>query len=175
MAQGERLSEENEAPVFDALLQPYRSLSPAGFLLLMAAICGMSFLAGLFFFLVGAWPVVGFLGLDVLLVFLAFRANYRSARMFERLQLTPQRLLVRRVDPRGEAQEWRFQPAWLRVEIAEPPEPDSPLTLRSHGRALEIGRFLSAAERLDLAKALRAVLEDLRQDKAAEVSARPQP
>ncbi len=161
MTQSNPLPEGNEAVVFDALLEPHRSLSPLGFLLLMTAICCLSGAAGLFFFLVGAWPVVGFLGLDVLLVYLAFRANYRSARMFERLSLTPQQLHVRRVGPGEQAREWRFQPAWLRVEIDDPPEPDSPLLLRSHGHSLKIGAFLTAEERLDLAQALRGALAKL--------------
>lgn len=161
MAQSNGLPEENEAIVFYALLEPHRSLSPLGFLLLMGAICCFSGAAGLFFFLAGAWPVVGFLGLDVLLIYLAFRANYRSARMFERLSLTPRHLRVQRVSPSGQTREWQFQPTWLKVEIDEPPEPDSPLLLRSHGRSLKIGAFLTAEERLNLAQALRRALASL--------------
>ncbi|MEX0758233.1 MAG: DUF2244 domain-containing protein, partial [Tistlia sp.] len=141
--------------LFEALLTPHRSLSPRGFLLLMSAIAGVAFVAGTAFFLMGAWPVFGFLGLEVLLVYGAFRINYRRAGAFERLELTSERLTVRRVGPDGAERTWRFQPYWLRVEIADPPEPDSPLRLRSHGRSLAIGSFLSAQERLDLARALR--------------------
>ena len=45
----------------------------------------VSFAAGAMFFVVGAWPVVGFLGLDLLLIYLAFRASYRSGRAYETL------------------------------------------------------------------------------------------
>lgn len=148
----------SSAPLFDALLTPHRSLGPRGFLIFMCLLSGLSFTAGLAFYLAGAWPVVGFMGLEVLLVWIAFRLNYRDARQYERLVLTPALLTVERVTHHGERREWRFQPTWLRVEMADPPEPDSPLTLASHGRRLSIGSFLSAEERLDLAKALRRAL-----------------
>lgn len=153
---------ESERPLFDALLTPHRSLGPRGFLILMSCVTGFSFCAGLFFFLVGAWPVVGFLGLDVLAIYLAFKASYRAARMYETLHLTRNSLEVTRVNHWGDSQSWSFQPHWLRVEIAEDPESDSPLTLSSHGSRVEIGRFLSPAERLDLARALRSALAELR-------------
>src|SRR3546814_1874361 len=70
--------------LFDVELRPHRSLSPRGFLLLMALICAISFTGGLFFYLMGAWPVIGFMGADVLLIYLAFRINYRSGHLVER-------------------------------------------------------------------------------------------
>lgn len=148
--------------LFDATLTPHRSLSPRGFVILMTVICAISFIAGLVFFLAGAWPVVGFLGLDVLLIYVAFRINYRHGRMFETVKLTRQDLVVRRVDHWGKESRWRFQPTWLQVLIDEPPGHGSQLTLRSHGRSLTIGAFLTPDERVDLAKALRRALAKLR-------------
>ena len=148
--------------LFDAVLTPHRSLSPRGFLALMLAIGGVSFAAGMVFFLVGAWPVLGFLGLDVLLIYFAFKLSYRSARGYESLHLTREDLTVRSVDPRGRERCWRFQPAWLQVEMDDPPRHESRLELRSHGRTLAIGAFLTPGERLDLARALRDALERAR-------------
>jgi len=148
--------------VFDAILTPHRSLSKRGFCVLMTAVCAVSFVAGLGFFLMGAWPVVGFMGLDVLLIYGAFKLNFRSARMYETVTLTRDDLTVRRISPRGDAQTWRFQPAWLQVRIDDPPAHDSQLTLRSHGRSLAIGSFLTAQERGELAKALDGALAKAR-------------
>ena len=147
--------------LFDATLTPHRSLSPRGFVILMAVICAISFAAGLVFFLAGAWPVVGFLGLDVLLIYVAFRINYHHGRMFETVKLTRQDLIVRRVDHWGKESRWRFQPTWLQVLIDEPPGHGSQLVLRSHGRSVTIGAFLTPDERVDLAKALRHALAKL--------------
>ena len=159
-------SKATQAGARDALLElrlrPHRSLSPRGFVILMTAIGAISFTAGLAFFLAGAWPVVGFLGLDVLLIYVAFRINYRQARMYETLHLTSRSLTVRRVDPRGGETRWRFEPTWLQVLLDEPPGHGSPLTLRSHGKSLSIGGFLTAEERRDLANALRTALGEAR-------------
>ena len=152
----------DEQVLFDAVLTPHCSLSRQGFFVLMAAICAVSFTAGLFFFLAGAWPVVGFLGLDVLLIYIAFRINYRRARMYETLHLTSEALTVRRVDPWGGETRWRFKPTWLQVLLDDPPARGSPLTLRSHGKSLASGGFLTAEERRDLATALRAALGEAR-------------
>ncbi|MFQ5775962.1 MAG: DUF2244 domain-containing protein [Kiloniellaceae bacterium] len=151
-----------DEPLFDALLTPHRSLSPHGFVILMGGVCAIGCATSLVFYLLGAWPVVGFLGLDVALIYLAFRINYRRARTYETVRLTRKDLVVKRVDPRGEATTWIFQPYWLQVLMDDPPRPDSQLTLRSHGRSLAIGRFLSAEERLDLARALRRALGQAR-------------
>jgi len=148
--------------LFDALLMPHRSLPPFGFGLLMAAISAVSFVAGLTFYLIGAWPIVGFLGLDVLLVYVAFRVSFRRMRAFETLRLTERVLVFERVNPAGERRRWTFQPYWLRVEFDDPPQHGSQLRLRSHGRAVTIGAFLAPPERQDLAAALRTALHKLR-------------
>lgn len=152
----------SEPALFDAELRPHRSLSPRGFLLLMSGVCAISFTAGLAFYLAGAWPVVGFMGLDVLLIYLAFRASYRSGRLVERLHLTRERLTVSRIWPGGRWRRWEFQPYWLQVVFDEQAVKDArrdcPLILRSHGKALTIGGFLTRQERSELAAALRAAL-----------------
>ncbi|MEX0921457.1 MAG: DUF2244 domain-containing protein [Rhodovibrionaceae bacterium] len=149
-----------EPLLFDALLTPHRSLSPRGFLIFMAAICCVSFAAGLALFLAGAWPIVGFLGADVLLIYLLFRANYRHGRRHEILELTPERLTVRKVNHYGEARSFEFQPYWLRVQMDDPVHHESQLVLHSHGKRLVVGSFLAPEERLDLAKALRKALAE---------------
>ena len=154
-------------PAFSAVLTPHRSLSPVGFWIVMGVVAGVGFIAGIAFFLIGAWPVVGFFGLDVALIYWAFRASYRSGRVYETLDLDDDTLTVRRFDPRGAETRWTFQSYWLRVDMDDPPRHDSALVLRSHGRFLKIGAFLTPGERLEVAEALRAALERQRNDSAA--------
>lgn len=149
-------------PLFDAVLAPHRSLGPRGFLILMSAVCLFAFAAGLGFYLAGAWPVVGFLGLDVLLVYVAFRANYRHGRMFENVTLTRDELTVARTNYWGETETWRFQPYWLQISMDDPPRHGSQLALVSHGKKLVIGAFLTPEERLEIARALEAALAESR-------------
>ena len=144
--------------LFDAVLHPHRSLSRAGFIVLMMALGAISFTAGMVFLLAGAWPVVGFFGLDVALVYLAFRLNYRAGRLVERLRLTFEALEVERIVPSGRTSRWRFQPYWLRVVLEDRGEHHSRLALRSHGKELVIGAFLSPPERASLCAALTAAL-----------------
>jgi uncharacterized membrane protein len=148
--------------LFRAILQPHRSLSRPAFRVLMAVLGLASFVIGTLFLWHGAWPVFGYFGLDVLAVYLAFRASYRSARAFEQVELTETELTVRREQPSRPPEVWSFQPYWLRVAMDDPPRHDSQVTLSSHGRHLIVGRFLSPDERLDFALALRDALRRLR-------------
>ena len=160
--QVETIVDEDASIRFDAVLHPHASLTPRGFFLLMAFIGLISFCAGVAFVMAGAWPVFGFFGIDIVLVYLAFKLNYRDARRYETLQLTDTTLTVERVAPSGKRERWRFQPYWLQVEIEDNPAPESALTLRSHGRIVEIGSFLTTEEKVDLANALRNELSKLR-------------
>jgi uncharacterized membrane protein len=149
---------DEEERRFSALLTPHRSLGPKGFVVLMTAVCLISFSTGLLFYLIGAWPVVGFMGLDVALVYIAFKLNYRAARLYETVDLTPETLTVTRVQPSGQEQIWRFNPYWVRVKLEERIGRSSELSLASHGNRLVIASFLTDPEREDFARALSNAL-----------------
>jgi uncharacterized membrane protein len=154
---------DEKEPLFDAVLHPHRSLTPEGFLILMIAIAVVSFGAGIAFLVAGAWPVFGFFGLDVMLIYVGFRINYRGANMYEAIRLTEDELTIRRVDPDGQVETWQFQPYWLRVDYDEAEDGRGELTLSSHGRTIVVGAFLSPDERVELADALRSELRKLRE------------
>ncbi|MSP48463.1 MAG: DUF2244 domain-containing protein [Alphaproteobacteria bacterium] len=143
---------------FDAWLRPHRSLNPRGVACVLALAAVPGFILGLVFLSLGAWPVSGFLGLDVALLWLAFRLNNRAAREAERVRLSETELTVDRHAVDGKAEHWSFQPNWLRVVLDDPPKPESRLLLSTHGRSLAIGTFLPPAERLEVADALRDAL-----------------
>ena len=151
--------ETSGAPViFDAELAPNRSLGRAGFIAVMAGVIVISVGLGVFFLLQGAWPVLGFFGLDIALLYLAFRLSYRSGRLRETIRVTADEVVVRRIAPNGRTTEWRFNPYWLRVALDDPVEHHSQITLTSHGRTLVIGPFLAPEERASLVAALRDAL-----------------
>ena len=149
--------------LFNAVLQPNSSLKPRGFLILMIAIAAVSGVAGIAFMLIGAWPVLGFFGLDLALIYFAFKANYRWASLQETVRLKKDSLIIERISPSGKLQRWRFQPYWLKVYIDTPVKHDSQLVLSSHGKYLKIGEFLAPEERVELANALKGALRMLRQ------------
>jgi uncharacterized membrane protein len=152
-----------EPTLFSAIITPHRSLSGTGFLAVMALVGGFSFIGGLFFFLLGAWPVIGFLGLDVALVYWAFRANYRAAAAFEEVTVTPSELRLRRVSHRGEVAEWTLNPLWTKLDREKHEEFGLlKLFLVSRGRRLAVAGFLSPKEKESFAAALSAALGEAR-------------
>src|ERR1700741_424800 len=106
----------DEPTLFSAVLTPHRSLGRTGFVVLMCLIGGISFGAGLVFFIAGAWPVGGFLRLDVPLIYIAFKVSYRTAAAYEQVPMTPSTLTVRKVSHRGKAAEWTLNPVWVRLQ-----------------------------------------------------------
>lgn len=144
---------------FAAVLTPHRSLSPRGFVIVMTALGGISFVAGTIFYAIGAWPVMGFFGLDVLLVYIAFRLNYRSGRNCEIVELRGGELTVRRFTAARAEQSWTVNSYWARIKVVESAGYAHELRLVSHGRHLVLGDFLTLDEKRDFAAALGRVLE----------------
>jgi len=139
---------------FHAVLQPHRSLNRPAFMVLMGVLLVTNVGLGTVFLVHGAWPIAGFLGVDMLAVYAAFRVNYRAARLYEEVRLTDTVLRVDRVWPSRQMRTWRFEPYWLRVQIDDPPRHESQVRLVSHGRTLTVGAFLPPDERADFARAL---------------------
>jgi uncharacterized membrane protein len=141
---------------FSTSLHPHRSLSPEGFKWLIRAAIAANLLIGVPMFILGAWPVFGFMGLDVLLLYWLFQRSYVDARRSETLVLTDRELIVERRGPDGEREQHRLDAYWLRVELGER------LVLSSRGNRVVVGRFLSPAERARLADDLKAAHARLR-------------
>jgi Integral membrane protein len=144
--------------LFDAELRPHRSLGRKGFTILMIVVTLISVSVGVAFVIVGAWPVLGFFGLDVLAVYAAFRWSYRTARLRETVRMTPDALQVRRIQPSGAWEQWDFQPYWVRFSLDERDDDNPVITLSERQVSVSLGRFLPKSERLDFAKALNAAL-----------------
>jgi uncharacterized membrane protein len=152
-----------EEPVFSAVIRPHRSLSPQGFRIVMGLLCITSLVASLPFVVMGFWPVAGFFGLDFIGLYIAFRLSYRQGEAFELLELTPVRLLFRKVSPRGEVKDWQFNPLWTRLDRETDDEYGiQKLALRSRNEHVVIARDLSPPERETLAVAFGRALADVK-------------
>lgn len=150
-----------EPTIFSAVLKPHRSLGNVGFLVLMIVFGAVSFISGVAFLLMGAWPVFGFFGLDVLLLYWAFRINYRSAAAYEEVKVTPSALTVRKVSHRGAAREWVLNPLWVRLDKETHEEYGiERLLLVSRGKNLSIASFLGPDEKASFASKLSAALSE---------------
>ena len=156
------MSHAKTEPLFDAVLYPHRSLSPRGVRNVILGFAAALALVALYFTLLGAWVVLPFLGLELLLIWWAFRTNARDGRAFERVRLTRDELTIARVRPSGRAQHHRIAPPhWLRVDLTSRPGGDNELRLASHGKSMKVGVFLTSEERDELATALRDALRNL--------------
>jgi uncharacterized membrane protein len=124
----------------------------------MIALGAMSFVTGVVFLVAGAWPVLGFFGVDVLLVYIAFKLNYRSGRLYETIDVTPARFTLTRVHPSGRQERFDCNPYWARVKLLEWPDGRTILSVVSQGTELAFGRFLTDDERRDFASALKEAL-----------------
>jgi uncharacterized membrane protein len=148
-----------EGPLFEDTLTPHRSLGQRGFrVLMLATFCATTALS-IPFYLLGAWPIVGFLGVDVLALYVAFHYNFRAARAREHFRLTYFELLFERVSAAGARREWRFTPTWVRLERVDDEEyGPQRLTLVCRGRSWQIARFVGPERKAqfagDLARAL---------------------
>jgi uncharacterized membrane protein len=148
------------------VLSSYRSLSPRGFLILMSALALISFAAGMAFLLMGAWPVFGFFGLDVLLVYIAFRLNYRDGRLYETVELDRGQLTLTRFHPSTGAQRFEFNSYWVRVLCSQGADGRTRLALTSHGSIFPFGGFLTDDERKEFAAVLADALQIARASRA---------
>ncbi len=156
-------SDPPEPELFRALLTPHRSLNRTGFILVMVFLSVVSFATGTAFLLMGAWPVFGFFGLDVLAIYWAFKINFRRARACEHISITSSELRLRRVSPRGHVVEWVFNPLWVRLDQEAHEEFGiEHLYLASSGKRVAIGSFLSPEEKASFSKALTAALNAAR-------------
>jgi uncharacterized membrane protein len=155
--------ETAEPELFAARLTPHRSLNRTGFVIVMVCLSVVSFATGVAFLLMGAWPVCGFLGLDVLAIYLAFRINFRRALACEQISVTPSALRLRRISHRGHVVELVFNPLWVRLDQEVDDEYGvERLYLASRGKRVAIGSFLGPQEKASFSKALLAALNAAR-------------
>jgi uncharacterized membrane protein len=163
MTAGNDFDPEEAPELFSALLTPHRSLNRTGFLVVMAFVSVVSFAAGLAFLLMGAWPVLGFFGLDLLAIYWAFQVNFRRAKASEEILVTPSELRVRRVSHRGRVVEFVLNPLWVQLDRKIHAEFGiEKLYLVSKGRRFAVASFLGPDEKASFAKALAEALQAAR-------------
>jgi uncharacterized membrane protein len=156
------------AILYSAVLRPHRSAGQKVARVVAGLVAGLLMIVGTGFLLAGAWPVLPFLGLEVVLLYAALRLNQRAGNAFEAISLTRHALTVRRVDHWGKQSDFSFPPDWLQVNLQPMPGHDNRLELRTHGRSLAIASFLPANEREELALTLRRALGRLSRSLPAE-------
>ena len=157
------MPESYDELIYRTRIVPHRSLDAGAFRILLLVFSLCCFATSLPFLLLGAWPVAGFVGVDVALFYFAFRANFRAAKAYEDVSVTPLELAVARVSPKGMRQEWSFSPNFVRLEREEHEEFGvTRLDLVSRGRRLEVAAFLGPQAKANFARDLTGALAQAR-------------
>jgi len=162
-APAEASRDEDDNVLFDAVLTPHRSLPIKGFNLLIAAVVGANLLIGVPLWLLGAWPVVGFMGLDVLAIWAALTISMRGGKAYEVVTLWPTSLELKKVDPKGAEEAMSFVPKTVKFVIdRDYNERVTALWLKTDAKRIPLGAFLSAEEKLSLSKVFGTALRKAR-------------
>ena len=149
------------------VIWPYRSLSPKAFKIIMIILAGLMFTMGLVFFLLGAWPVIGFMGLELLVVWLAFKMNYKAAKRQEKLLADKKTFRIERVSPDGEVDVDELPSPWLKAKLDPAMDLDDSdrrqlkIIVSTHGKSAEIGAFLHPAEKKALLPEINKMIDQV--------------
>jgi uncharacterized membrane protein len=155
----------DEAPenlIFEAELRPHRSMSPHGLSIVIGLLCVVSLGVTMLFWSMGAWPIAGFNGVEMLIAAALLHINARAKRAREVLLLSDQGLRVLRFDVNGRRSEREIPSAWLNVTLQERPGRVPALYVTARGRVEEVAQALGEDEKRDLAAALANALHSWR-------------
>ena len=127
------------------------SLSSSGRLLVFGFILTVSLgIAAAFSVIFGAWPILPFAGIEMGVLYLAFRYIDRHAGDYERITIRGDSVAVEVREGTG-VRRFELSRYWARV-VCE--REGTRLALRSHGREIEVGRHLCEEQRLEMARDL---------------------
>lgn len=154
-----------DARVFQ--LTPNCSLTPATARLFMIFTAAMTFGVAGFFAAKGFWPVLLFAALELGVLYWALAASMRDGQRRETITITADSVTVDRYSEAG-SERSVFPRSWVRVKLRVPPAALHPsrLTFESHGRACEVGRFLTEDERRSLAVRLKQLVGNMNETPA---------
>lgn len=150
---------KEQKPQFCAVLTPHRALDQKGVYVVMIITCILAAIPGVVFFLMGAWPIIGFLGLDVALLFWALSKSRQEVNSFEEITLYTDKLDIRSVSPKGRVTRHQFNPFWIKIEVLRDFEDRvTDIVLKSKERTIKVGAFLNPEDKKSFAFALSCAL-----------------
>ena len=153
-------------PIYmDRVIAPHRSLTPQGATVLLAVVMAFNALVAIVLLVLGAPPVLPFLGLDVLALWLALRASDRAARRTERVRVTAETVTVSHEDEKGARTIWTSPTAFTRVGVDHPGEHETRVRLMIYRKRLTLARSLGPDERERFAGDLQAAIRAARNER----------
>jgi uncharacterized membrane protein len=140
-------------------LSPNCSLTPRSARAFVGVLAFVTFGTAGFFALQGLWPILPFAGLEIGLLWWAVQASLRAGRQRELILISDDSVVVERQGP-ARTSRILFARHWATVKLRDPLAALHPsrLMIESHGKACEVGRFLTEDERRGLAMRLRGLV-----------------
>lgn len=148
-------------------LRAHRSLTPTTARRFVFSVAAGTFAVAGFFTTYGFWPVLAFAALEILALQWAVSASMRSGMVRETITITPEKVTIEHREE-GRDRCTVFPRHWARVTLHAPLAALHPsrLVLESHGRACEVGRFLTEDERRGLAVRLKQLVGNVNESPA---------
>ncbi len=147
---------EKNKKYLDLILYPNCSLTIKSLIFLSLLFTTLSFFISLYFITNGAWPVGVFLFIDLLIILLAFKINFRRAQMYERI-IIAEKILIKKNNFRGRERVIKIEPSWLRLKVYCNNN-SGHLEIISKGKSQIIGNYLNITELKKLAKEIKKAL-----------------
>lgn len=142
------------------LIRPNRSLSRRTLLWALASYLATEVGIGVAFLLKGAWPVLPFAGLEIIVIGIVLHVMSRHARDYELVVVDDLYLKIVRRQGKQKTQH-RFQRYWAKVSLSRDTQKWYPsrLVVGSHGRFVEIGTWMDEDGRQALAHDLQQIIQ----------------
>ena len=122
-------------------------------------VAGICLIIGLVFFALGLWPVLGFVGLDILLIYWAFKSNFFAAKAYEDVEVSRENIWLRKVSPRGRFEDHTFPQFGTRFEVDRHDEIGiTQMRLAHRHNNVEFGYFLNPHDRETFALAFQKAI-----------------
>ena len=118
----------------DIKIYPNQSLRPKNFIILMFLITIPAGFISIAFYLTGAWPVLGFMGLEKILIYIAFKILFYRNKFYEHIVLNNKKLNIFCNKQNKVVKKIELEPTWLQVKIEDIYKNKDMLTLSSHGK-----------------------------------------
>jgi uncharacterized membrane protein len=143
-------------PVYSLIARRNCSLQGAGRWRAFWLVALVSGLIAVAFASIGAWPILPFIGLELIALHVAFRRFARAAGDYEQVTIQGDRLVVE-AQTRGRLRRFESNRYWTQVVVRKDVR-SCQVALRSHGREIEFGTLLDEGARLAAARRLQDLL-----------------
>ncbi len=151
---------ELEATKFEILLKPNSSLTGVTRILFLGSIFFICSVIGIGFFLAGGIMILPFAGLEIILVYLAFKLSFNWSQQKQIIILSKDHVEVR-VDGIKEFFTWKEFRSFATFNVTKKNNEDHDLSFRSKGKEVVIGGFLNQEDKVLLKEEIFQIIQRL--------------